>query len=153
MVDVNWLTTAEAADVLGICQSRVQQLVRKQKLPAQKKGTLWLVQRGAVQARLAERLAAEPPPNGYLFRMALPGTAETALTDIHRCGGLRYAYHTTQWRAVAAMRPGDRLAFPEDEGGPEWTIECMPAMPKDVPYRWRRLDDSHCLTLDDLPAA
>ncbi len=143
-----WLTTAEAAFVLLVSQVRVSTLARKGRLPAVRQGRQWLVDRAAVEKRAAERVAAQPPPRGYLYRMTLTATGETALTDIFRFGALRYLYAPGQADGLHRLVPGDRVAFPEDDLGPAWTVECLPEAQTDTRLTWRRLAGTCSLTLD-----
>ena len=147
--DLAWLTTSEASDFLAISRSGVVQLIKSGRLPERREGRNWFLPRAALEVRLAERLAAERPPAGYLYRTTLPATDETALTDGSRFGGLRYLYTPAQLEAVHVMLPGDRLDFPEDEHGSRWAVECLPAWPAGVIARWWRVPDSRSLTLDD----
>lgn len=66
------MTTAEAAAYLGLKDSRVRQLARKELLPAVKVGRDWLIEREAVEryrATLAEKNVGKP---GRPFKVKQP---------------------------------------------------------------------------------
>lgn len=42
---MNFLTTAEAADLLGVSRKMVQSLIKRGRLPAEKFGPAWMIKR------------------------------------------------------------------------------------------------------------
>ncbi len=51
----HYLSVTEAARLLGISRQAVLSLIARKKLPAERVGTAWILDRRAVEARKAER--------------------------------------------------------------------------------------------------
>lgn len=57
---MDFMSTTEAAQILGITPESVTRLVRKEKLTGQKFGNSWMVERGSVMA-YAETIKGKTP--------------------------------------------------------------------------------------------
>ena len=65
------LSTAQAAEILGVSQRRVIALVKQGDLPAEKIGGIWLLDESAVRQRAAAPVPSGRPRMGQKDRLAL----------------------------------------------------------------------------------
>lgn len=72
--DLTFLTVAETAEVIGVTDGRIRQLLRAGDLVGEKFGTQWVVTRGE-----AERYAKIDPPS-----VGRPRTKENSETPMNR---------------------------------------------------------------------
>ena len=121
-----WLTTRDAAERLGVSVSRVAQLAKSGKLPAEREGRVWFIRLSDVEAR---KVALEAAPSWHrvqLFRITDHENGNVRTADYLGQGKLRYAATRAQVAAVVAMKPGTVLEFETDFWGPaRWTVECL----------------------------
>jgi excisionase family DNA binding protein len=54
MADVDWITTAEAAELSGYDREYIRRLVRHKKVQARKFGTIWQIDRDSLLAYLQD---------------------------------------------------------------------------------------------------
>lgn len=60
---MNKLTARQAAERLGVNDSRVRQLIQSKKLPAEKYGNLWLINEADLELVKDRKPTGRPPKN------------------------------------------------------------------------------------------
>ena len=69
-----WMTTGEVADQLGVSPSTIRRWLKEDRLPGNKIGTRWLIQRPIAAELTAELLRAHPDTmRRWLAEGKLPG--------------------------------------------------------------------------------
>lgn len=99
--DPDWLSTREAARILGVSLRRVQELARRGDCGAELRDGRWFLRRSEVEARAANPPALSPLLQAHSTSLTAPGVAAN---DVNAASALRDAIDGFWTRGEATLR-------------------------------------------------